>query len=62
MTLKKVALTILAAKIYLERGLPDDARLLAASARDVAIATQYAAVKDEAQNVLVRCDAENRRG
>ncbi len=62
MTLKKVALTILAARIYLERGLVEDARLLAESARAIAIATQYAAVKDEAQQILVRCDTTGRRG
>ncbi|MGC5198411.1 hypothetical protein, partial [Aphanothece microscopica] len=54
MILKKVALTILVARIYCARGLRDDGRLLAENARDLAIATQYATAQDEAQDILAR--------
>lgn len=52
MTLKKVALTILLARIYKARGLKEDARLLAENARDLATGTEYAHAQDEAQKIL----------
>ncbi len=55
MILKKISLTILLAQIYLRRGLSSDARLLAETARSLAIRSEYSTAQDEAQEILSRC-------
>jgi SIR2-like domain len=54
MVLKKVELMTLLAGIYELRGMRDGARLLAESARNLAIATEYSTAQDEAQAILSR--------